>query len=86
MPGWITKSNATTSNVSVKIGIAYKANDFVLYIDGTQVGVDSSGSVPATSIIKFSNPVGSLQYVGRVSNLQLYKTRLTNTQLATLTS
>jgi len=82
----ITKSNATTSNVSVKIGIAYKANDFVLYIDGTQVGVDSSGSVPATSIIKFSNPVGSLQYVGRVSNLQLYKTRLTNTQLATLTS
>ncbi len=82
----ITKSNATISNQKVKIAAAYKANDFALYIDGVQVGVDTSGSVPATSIIKYSNPSNALQYVGVVNNFKLYNTRLSNSELAALTT
>ena len=81
----ITKSNATTENVNVKIGVSYKANDFVMYIDGVQVGVDTSGSVPTTSVIKYANPSGSLQYVGVVNNFKLYNTRLSNSELQALT-
>ena len=82
----ITKSNATTANQKVKIAAAYKANDFALYIDGVQVGVDTSGSVPTTSIIKYSNPSNALQYVGVVNNFKLYNTRLSNAELASLTT
>ena len=82
----ITKSNATTANQKVKIAAAYKANDFALYIDGVQVGVDTSGSVPTTSIIKYSNPSNALQYVGVVNNFKLYNTRLSNSELAALTT
>ena len=82
----ITKSGATTANVSVKIGISYKANDFVMYIDGVQVGVDTSGSVPTTSVIKYANPSSSLQYVGLVNNFKLYNTRLSNSELQALTT
>ncbi len=82
----ITKSNATTENVNVKIGASYKANDFVMYIDGVQVGVDTSGSVPTTSVIKYASPSGSLQYVGSVNNFKLYNTRLSNSELAELTT
>ena len=81
----ITKSNATTENVNVKIGVSYKANDFVMYIDGVQVGVDTSGSVPTTSVIKYANPSGSLQYVGFVNDFKLYNTRLSNSELQALT-
>ena len=81
----ITKSNATTENVNVKIGVSYKANDFVMYIDGVQVGVDTSGSVPTTSVIKYSSPSGSLQYVGFVNDFKLYNTRLSNSELQALT-
>lgn len=82
----ITKNNATTANVNVKIAAAYKENDFVLYIDGTQVGVDTSGSVPTTSVIKYANANGSFQYVGSVNNTKIYNTRLSNSELATLTT
>jgi len=82
----ITKNDATTANQKVKIAAAYKENDFVLYIDGTQVGVDTSGSVPTTSVIKYANANGSFQYVGSVNNTKIYNTRLSNSELATLTT
>jgi hypothetical protein len=82
----ITKSSATTANQKVKIAAAYKANDFVLYIDGVQAAADTSGSVPATSVLRFANPSGTFPFIGEVSQALLFKTRLTNAQLAELTT
>ena len=82
----ISKNNATTENVNVKIGVSYKANDFAMYIDGVQVGVDTSGSVPTTSVIKYERPSGFLQYVGSVNDFKLYNTRLSNSELQALTT
>ncbi len=34
-----------------KVALAYKANDFALYVNGALIGTDNSGSVPAMSRI-----------------------------------
>ena len=83
----ITKTApAITLGQNVKVAAAYKANDFVLYIGGVQVGTDSSGGVPATSVLRYANPTGNAPYVGKVVQTLLFKTRLTNSQLAELTA
>ena len=66
-----------------KIALAYKVNDYVLYIDGSIVGADTSASVPATSQVDlFHNNGGSLNQ----KQALLFKTRLTNDELAALTT
>ena len=74
-----------TSGV-LKVAAAYKANDYVLYINGVQIGTDTSASVPATSIIYLGSN-GSAFFVGNgVKQALLFKTRLTNAELAELTT
>ena len=83
----ITKSApAITLGQTTKVAAAYKANDFVLYINGVQVGTDTSGSVPATSVLQYANPGGTTPYIGKVAQTLLFPTRLSNTQLAELTT
>ena len=70
----------------LKCAIAYKANDFAFYINGTQIGTNTSGSVPTTDDIRFARFNGSLAAHQSVNEFKLYNTRLTNTELATLTT
>ena len=66
-----------------KFALAYKLNDYVLYVDGVNVGVDTSASVPATSQFDlFRTNGGLLNY----KQATLFKTRLTNAELAALTT
>jgi hypothetical protein len=66
-----------------KFALSYKLNDYVFYVDGVQVGSDISASVPATSVINLYDVVGAnMAY----SQALLFKTRLTNAQLAELTA
>jgi hypothetical protein len=68
---------------SHKFALAYKLNDYVLYVDGVQVGSDTSASVPATSVFLLSDLVGAdISYNQAI----LFKTRLTNAELASLTT
>ncbi len=84
---FINDSYTFAINQRYKIALAYKANDFVLYINGTQVATDSSGTVPSTSQL-------SLQYNTTPDNLTsrtynqvvVFPTRLTNAELASLTT
>ena len=77
-------SHSNTSTGRFKIAAAYKANDFILYINGTQIGTDTSGTIPACSQLGLNayNQSQALNY----NSVQLYKTRLTNTELAQLTT
>lgn len=71
----------------LKVAIAYKENDFAFYINGVQIGIDSSGSVPATSRIDIGNRQdGAYPASITVNEFYLSKTRLTNAQLASLTT
>jgi hypothetical protein len=69
-----------------KFGFGYKANDFVAYVDGTLAGTDTSGTPNATSLLNLgysnTNFIGKIDY----NTVALWKTRLTNTQLAQLTT
>ena len=69
-----------------KIAIGYKANDFVLYVNGVQRASDTSGTVPACSDLSIQSPTYGLFENTNNSQLALYKTRLTNAELATLTT
>jgi hypothetical protein len=75
----------------IKIAAAYKANDFVLYINGTQIGTDTSGTPPTCANFNLGNYAGAptnedfLLNKG-VNAAALWKTRLTNATLATLTT
>jgi hypothetical protein len=71
----------------IKVGVGYKLNDFAFYINGVQIGTDNSGTVPATSRVD----IGNRQDAGfpspiSVNQTLLFKTRLTNAQLAELTA
>lgn len=70
----------------LKCAIAYKANDFAFYINGTQIGTDTSGSVPATDDIRFARFNGSLAAYQNINQVTLFNTRLSNDELASLTT
>ena len=71
-----------------KIALAYKNNDVVGYINGVQVGSDTSATIPATSVVTLVDPVTLNAATKTVRNSQtlLFKTRLTNAELAELTT
>jgi hypothetical protein len=78
----ITFNNSATGRF--KIAVAYKANDFVMYVNGALVGTDTSGTLPACSEIGLYQ-YDQTQYI-KYNEALLFKTRLTNAQLAELTT
>jgi hypothetical protein len=70
---------------TVKVAMAYKLNDFVMYVNGTQVGTDTSATVPTCDILDLNFNAPSVNSFA-ISQALLFKTRLTNAQLAELTS
>ena len=81
----VFNTSALTSG-RYKIALAYANNDATGYINGTQIFTDSSVSVPATSQMKFSRANDTLGYSGTMNAAVLWQTRLTNDELATLTT
>jgi len=81
-------SGSALSSGTHKVAAAYKQNDFVLYVDGVQVGSDTSGNVGATSQLHFGgNYIDQVAETdSRTAQALLFKTRLTNAELASLTS
>jgi hypothetical protein len=79
-------SSAISANTRYKMAIAYKANDFAFYVNGALVGTDTNGTVPACSKFNYDNGSGSATFYGLNNQALLFKTRLTNAQLAELTT
>ena len=70
-----------------KVALAYKTNDYICYLDGVQVFTDTSATVPACSNLYLGAFLGSSnQLGGTISQAVLFKTRLTNAELASLTT
>jgi hypothetical protein len=78
----INFTNSSTGRF--KIGAAYKNNDFAFYINGNLIGIDTLGNIPACSELGLNafSQAQTLNY----NSAQLYKTRLTNTELQSLTT
>ena len=76
-------------NTRYKVAIAYKLNDFACYINGVQIGVDTSGALP-TSLTRvdydFGLPGTFVKCGLNVNQSIIFKTRISNSDLATLTT
>jgi len=72
---------------NIKLALAYKNNDFAFYANGQQINLDALGSVPAMSVLRFGeNSDGAGNKGANYNSVALWKTRLTNSQLASLTT
>jgi hypothetical protein len=71
-----------------KIALGYKLNDFVVYVDGVQVATDTSGTIPTTSLLAlgYLYIAGGFELSDSINSTILFKTRLTNAELAELTT
>ena len=87
--GGVDQFNFNSSVISSgthKVALAYKANDVVAYLDGVQVATDTSATIPATSQYRLERANGTLGFSGEIKQTMLFDTRLTNSELATLTT
>ena len=77
----------TLTDGNYKAAFAYKQNDFVLYVNGVQIGTDSSGAVPTTSQVLVGERFNTDTYkiADGIKDTKLYNTRLSNSELAALT-
>lgn len=77
--------NDSTNGV-YKIAAAYKQNDFVLYVNGVQIEISTSGTVPTCNEVRFDDSSFGLSPDAKFTAVALWKTRLQNSELAILTS
>ena len=86
---WVTVGGVNQATISTstipsegrhKVALAYKQNDCAFYLDGIQIGVDTSCTIPAVDDLLLKTPNQDTRQV------LVFKTRLTNEQLQTLTS
>jgi hypothetical protein len=71
-----------------KIAFAYKNNDFALYINGVLAGTDTSGTVPTCNRLYVGRYWANTSYniASGIKQVLLFKTRLSNADLAALTA
>ena len=72
-----------------KIAFLYKVNDFQLWVNGSKLRFETSGTVPPTgtyNTLSFDDGDGSNKFFGKIKQLQVFKTALSDSELATLTT
>ena len=80
-------TSAITTTGTYRLAMAYKSNDIVFYVNGTQIGTDTSATIPTCSRVDLGhNFAGASQFNDGITNANIWKTRLTNAELASLTS
>jgi len=78
-----------TVSGNLKIAVAYKTGESALYINGVQIGTSAIAFSFTAALTQINiNPTGFFEGIGnqRISAPALYTTRLTNDQLAALTT
>jgi hypothetical protein len=82
-----TAAGFATVGGTYKFALAYKQNDFAFYVNGQQIGTDTSGTVGATSEFYFTYAqLANFSFPLNINQALIFKTRLTNAQLAELTA
>ena len=84
--GSVQASITSSTQGLIKAAISYKANDFAFYINGSQIGTDSSGSTFGAGVLNQLNLGFGAQDGAEINQVLLFDTRLSNADLATLTT
>jgi hypothetical protein len=82
----ISSAVTMTQGQRVKLAAAYKSNDFVLYQNGALVASATSGTIGGTLSRYGFDLNGGQKFNNPVNQALVFKTRLTNAQLAELTT
>jgi hypothetical protein len=82
----LIQTATVTPNTRFKCALAYKLNDVALYVNGAEIGVDTSSTIPACSVLATNLGDGTGLFGRPINQALLFKTRLTNAQLAELTA
>jgi len=70
-----------------KVIFKYKQNDFSLWVNGFEIGTDTSGTTGnALTTLSFDNNAGGSKWYGSAKQIQYFDSALTDAQLETLTS
>lgn len=80
----------TTSGIDIlnynKIALKYKSGDYALWINGTEVSTSTDSNLPSSlNSLQFDSGAGSSNFDGKVKQLQVYDTSLSDDQLLQLT-
>ena len=88
--GTVTIASSSYSlNQRLKVGYGYKNNDVAFYINGTQIGTDTSCTMPSVTLsrVDIGNRLdGTYPSMISVNQAILFPTRLTNAELSALTT
>jgi hypothetical protein len=79
-------SSIISTEQSIKIAIKYSPSTYSLFINGVEINEIPSTSPENLSQITFSRASGSQPFYGKVKNLQVYPTALSDAQLIALTT
>jgi hypothetical protein len=80
-------TGALAADTATNMAYAYKTNDFAASRSGGTVATDTSGTLPAPTVLGIgSNSASSLFLNGHIRQIAYYNTRLPNAQLQTLTA
>ena len=82
--GQATLPIPTSSND--KYAIAYSTNDLAIYVNGVLEHTQSVGVIPTTKFVNINRWTGNIKHKNECKNVLLFKTRLSNEELATLTT
>jgi len=83
----IAVGNTTISNGVHKIALAYKSGDSVFYVDGVQIGTSATSfTISALTTLAFKQYTGLLKPTEGTKQTLVFKTRLTNAELAAITT
>lgn len=81
-----TGNNFATKGTTYKIALAYKDSDYAFYIDGVSIETSSVSGLGTLSLTTVDFDTGLINASNQCKKLLVFKTRLSNTQLADLTS
>jgi hypothetical protein len=82
----LIQTATVTPNTRHKCAVAYKLNDVAFYVNGVQIGLDTSATIPTCSALATNDGGGASLFGRSINQALLFKTRLTNSQLQELTS
>ena len=77
---------ALVVGTTYKYAIAYKLNDVKVYVNGVEDGSDTSATIPSCSQLYVGSENGNSPSYFNWNQVLLFPTRLTNAELATLTT
>jgi hypothetical protein len=69
-----------------KIALKYKVNDMALWVNGSEVATDTSGTMPSGMFVCETNRGDQFEFNGKIKCLAVYKEALTDAELTCLTT